>query len=249
MLANRGPNGWIDLVNGPQDFSCCSGYTCAERLSTFFTMVATGTDYEIMFSSIPPQNFRLHILHNEALEGTRVKIWFPKQQRYDVYVSGNFMSPNNLDFSSEKYDLLEPDDSYIPAMTEPNGANFFDPRTGHLHLIIKGPAVVDIKTQPVVILKLGLAVPIENFFEENIIGNIAGLLGIDPSMIRVTEIVREGSVGRKKRSEGESISVEFEIAPPPAATLCLSGGQECIVIQSCCWWRSNFKFYTYTLSF
>lgn len=42
MLAEPGTSGYIDLVNGPQDHSCCSGYTCAERLSTFFSMVATG---------------------------------------------------------------------------------------------------------------------------------------------------------------------------------------------------------------
>merc|ERR1711915_975135 len=66
----------------------------------------------------------------------------------------------------------------------------------------------------IVVLKLGMTVPIENFFEENVVGNLAGLLGIDPSNIRVTNIVREGSTGRKKRSEGDVIGVEFEIGPP-----------------------------------
>jgi hypothetical protein len=65
VLADAGPAGYIDLVNGPQDHTCCSGYTCAFRLSTFYTMVATGHDYEVMMSSIPPQNIRLHMLHNE----------------------------------------------------------------------------------------------------------------------------------------------------------------------------------------
>ena len=88
MLADPGINGYIDLVNGPQDFSCCSGYTCAERLSTFFTMVATGLEYEVIMTSIPPQNFKFHILHNGNAENpgdpVRVKMWFPKQQRLDV---------------------------------------------------------------------------------------------------------------------------------------------------------------------
>ena len=50
---------------------------------------------------------------------------------------------------------------------------------------------------------------------------LAGLLGIDPSNIRITNIVRENSVGRKKRQTEESSSngtitgVEFEIGPPP----------------------------------
>ena len=219
VLANPGPNGYIDLVNGPQDFSCCSGYICAERLSTFFTMVATGIEHEIQFSSVPPQNLRIHLLHNDGGAAARVKLWFPVQQRLDIYVDGRFISPNNIDTTKDKYALHPPADEYIPDFAETNGANFFDPRTGHLYLNVKGPSTIDIKTQPVVVLKLGMTVDIENFFEENVIENIAGLLGIDPKNIRVTNIVREGSTG-KKRSTGEIIkSVEFEIAPPPQETL------------------------------
>ena len=219
MLANPGSEGWIDLVNGPQDFSCCSGYVCAERLSTFFTMVATGMEYEVMFTSIPPQNFRIHMLYNDGGEAVRSKIWFPKQQRLDIYVNGMLMAPNNIDTLQSDYALLPPDDSFIPALTETNGANYFDPNTGHLYLIVKGPATIEIKTQPIVVLKLGMTVPIENFFEENVVGNLAGLLGIDPANIRVTNIVREGSTGRRKRAEGDVIGVEFEIGPPPQDTL------------------------------
>jgi len=219
MLAKPGPEGWIDLVNGPQDFSCCSGYTCAERLSTFFTMVATGIEYEVMFTSIPPQNFRIHMPYNDGGEAVRVKIWFPKQQRYDVYTNGMFMNPNNIDTTQSEYSLLPPDDSFIPTLEETNGANYFDPNSGHLYLIVKGPSNIEIKTQPIVVLKLGMTVPIENFFEENVVANLAGLLGIDPSNIRVTNIVREGSTGRKKRDTGDVLGVEFEIGPPPQETL------------------------------
>ena len=219
MLANPGTDGYIDLVNGPQDFSCCQGYTCAERLSTFYTMVATGIEYEVMFTSIPPQNFRIHMLHNTDGDAVRAKIWFPKQQRLDVYVDGMFMNPENKDFSSEDYALLPPSLDYIPSLDYAHGSNYFDPNTGHLYVIVKD-GVVNIKTQPIVVLKLGMTVPIENFFEENVIENIAGLLGIDPSNIRITNIVREGTTANTKREASDTItSVEFEIGPPPQATL------------------------------
>merc|ERR1711868_218445 len=39
--------------------------------------------------------------------------------------------------------------------------------------------------------------------------------GIDPSNIRVTNIVRENSVGRKKRDTTEPATIEFAIGPPP----------------------------------
>ena len=101
-------------------------------------------------------------------------------------------------------------------MSDFHCANYFDPNTGHLYLLVKKNTTCDIKTQPVVVLKLGITVKEDEFFDEDkIIGNIAGLLGIPLNKIRVTNIVREGSV-RRKRSTDESPGVEFQIAEPPA---------------------------------
>ena len=218
LLSNPGSDGYIDLINGPQDHTCCSGYTCSFRLSTFYTIVGMDNDYEIVLSSTPPQNLRFHILDNQEQKPVRLKIWFPKQQRFDVYNDDKFVFPNNYDFSSGKYSLKPGDSSYVPTFDQINGANYFDPNTGNLHILLRGPGVVNIKTQPVVILKLGMTVPIENFFEENVIANIAGLLGIDPKNIRITEIVREGSTGKKKRSTDIIKEIKFEIAPEPSST-------------------------------
>lgn len=33
-------DGYLDLINGPQDHGWCSGYTCRKRLSTFQSIVA-----------------------------------------------------------------------------------------------------------------------------------------------------------------------------------------------------------------
>ena len=216
VLADPGNNGYIDLVNGPQDHSCCQGYTCAERLSTFYTMIATGLEYEIVMSSIPPQNFRFHLLHNEEESPVRVKMWFPKQQRLDIYTNGEYVPPNNKDFSViDSLQLLEPSESYIPSMTDNNHcSNYFDPNTGHLYLLIKEKSTCNIKTQPAIILKLGIVVKEDEFFDEDkIVGNIAGLLGIPLNKIRITNIIRENS--RRKRSIDSSPGVELEISEPP----------------------------------
>lgn len=37
-------NGYMDLINGPQDQGWCAGYTCQKRLSTFLSVMATGTE-------------------------------------------------------------------------------------------------------------------------------------------------------------------------------------------------------------
>ena len=35
-------NGYLDLINGPQDHGWCMGYTCQKRLSLFPILLATG---------------------------------------------------------------------------------------------------------------------------------------------------------------------------------------------------------------
>ena len=60
-----GTDRYIDLVNGPQDHGWCFGYTCQERLSTFFTLVATGIPTEVTFTGTNPQKMRLHLFNAE----------------------------------------------------------------------------------------------------------------------------------------------------------------------------------------
>lgn len=62
------------------------------------------------------------------------------------------------------------------------------------------------------------AVSIDDFFKVNLVNNLADLLGIDKSLIRVVNIVSaDGNSRRRRRSAGD-ISVEIEIADPPTAS-------------------------------
>ena len=88
-------------------------------------MIATGIMCEMMLSNIPPQNFHFHLLHTEGGDAVPIKMWFPKQRRLEIYVDGIFIVPNNIDTTKTEYSLLPPDDSFIPTMTEMNGANYF----------------------------------------------------------------------------------------------------------------------------
>ena len=38
-VAVMSDNGFIDLINGPQDHGWCNGYTCQKRMSTFMALV------------------------------------------------------------------------------------------------------------------------------------------------------------------------------------------------------------------
>jgi len=80
--------GYIDLVNGPQDHGWCFGFTCQERISTFYTVVADQQHYEVYMTSYNPQKTRLFLLNTESEEGNLVEIYYPKPERIDVYKRG-----------------------------------------------------------------------------------------------------------------------------------------------------------------
>merc|ERR1712240_223324 len=178
--------------------------------------------YEVHLTSVPPIHMRYHLKHNEGGDPILLKIYFPKPQRIDIFVGDRFVAPNNIDLTSEAFAMLPADDSYIPSLeSEIEGENYFDPTTGYLYLLLRGTEPVDYKIQPSVVTKVGASIDIENFFEGDVAGNIAALLGIDPANIRVTNVVREG---RKKRfaptwDNSENIVMEMTIEPPPKTNL------------------------------
>ena len=221
VLANPGTSGYIDLINGPQDFSCCFGYACQKRISNFYAIVGTNMLYEIQLTSTPPIHMRYRLKHNKGGDPILLKIWFPKPQRIDIFVGDQFMAPNNYDFATAN--LKKPDDSYIPLLiSKRDGENYFDPLTGYLYLLLTGENVVDYKIQPQVVTKIGTVIDIDDIFEgDDVAFKLAALLGVDPSLIRVTEIVREGSVRMKRESNGtRTVDAEVIIeSPSPAANV------------------------------
>ena len=216
-------NGYIDLINGPQDHGWCFGYTCQERLSTFHALVALGQTAEIHMTSTPPLHIRYHLLNSGANDLVIVKFWYPKRQRYDVFVNGIFVpATNGNGVMGAGYDLLPPADNYIPEFNSPisppinHGTNFYDARTGHLYIAISGAndGIVDVVQQPIVVFKFGGTISNEDFFDINPVQNIANLLGLDPSKIRIANIVRENSSKRrKKRSTSDEVEIDIEIGP------------------------------------
>lgn len=80
--------GYVDLINGPQDHGWCHGYTCQERLSKFESVVATGLHYEVHLTSYNPQKTRLFLLNSEESDKLSVEIFYAKRERIDVYRNG-----------------------------------------------------------------------------------------------------------------------------------------------------------------
>ncbi|XP_064089363.1 fibrocystin-L-like [Macrobrachium nipponense] len=221
LIANPGTNGYVDLINGPMDRGWCFGYTCQERISTFYTIVASTYTYEMGMTSTPPQVMRLHLLHSDASETVLLRIFFPKMQRYDVYVDGTLVKPTNIDTSSTAYKLLPVDpnnpQAFYPTHSDPVGSNFLERSRKMLHVLLKGGHMVQIKTRPMVVLSTGAVVSESDFYEENLVANVAAMLGISPDNIVVTNIVRETS-GRHKREATVSFTATFEVSSAPTTT-------------------------------
>lgn len=82
---------------------------------------------------------------------------------------------------------------------------------------MKGSVPVEIRTPPVIQISLNVAVTVEEFFLSNLISNLAFVLKIDVSRIRVVNIVAENSaVKRDTLSDGASNTVTLEFGDPPA---------------------------------
>ena len=116
-------------------------------------MVSLGSEVEVFMTSTPPVHMRFFLLNSRDDQSVRVKFWFPKPQRYDVYVNNLHVQAENSYINDQgQYDLNSPDDSYIPAVDGPNGANYFDPVTSFLYVTLKGSGPVEIRVAPVVVM-------------------------------------------------------------------------------------------------
>ncbi len=80
-------DGYINLLNGPQDHGWCLGYTCQERISTFYAIVASHRNYSVYFTNTNPQKMRLHLLA-EKEKVVRFAVYYKTTQRLDIYRKG-----------------------------------------------------------------------------------------------------------------------------------------------------------------
>ena len=222
---------YVDLVNGPQDHGWCHGYTCQERISTFYTMVATGKTYDVHFTSTNPQRMRLHLLNSVDTQKLVVGIFYSNPQRLDIYYNGQYVMPTNgkLDEDGEFIWENKPIVDYMPALSSSVfGENYFDRDLSTLYILVRGPLPVDIVTTPVIVVSFGVpAVSVDEFFGENLINNLVAFLGLDKSQIRIVDIISEDSLRRRRsahicnydrrqrRAAEGTAEVIFEVGNPP----------------------------------
>ncbi|XP_051699933.2 fibrocystin-L isoform X2 [Oryctolagus cuniculus] len=216
-------NGYVDLINGPQDHGWCAGYTCQRRLSLFHSIVALNKSYEVYFTGTSPQNLRLMLLNVDHNEAVLVGIFFSTLQRLDVYVSNSLVCPKNTIWNTQqKY--CEPHGRLHTEQFLPNldstvlGENYFDRIYQMLYLLVKGTTPVEIHTTKVIFVSFQLPFLTDDDFysSHNLVRNLALFLKIPSNKIRISKIIR-GENLRRKRSMG--LTIELEIGDPPTQFL------------------------------
>ncbi|XP_073714826.1 fibrocystin-L [Misgurnus anguillicaudatus] len=216
---------YVDLLNGPQDHSWCTGYACRKRVSLFHSIVATNKSFDIYFTSTTPQKLRLMMLNAKTTEAVRVAIFYSNSQRLDVYVNDNLVAPTNAQWNPDytDYTPIEPTypGEYLPSFDSDHGSNFFDPDYNMLYILLRGSQPVQIRTSPLLFVAFNLPAMTEaEFFGDNLVTNLAAFLRIPPNMIRITKIIREGSSARRRRATG--LTVEIQISQPPIQTISIN---------------------------
>ena len=145
-------NGFIDLLNGPQDNGWCGGYTCQERISTFFGIIAAGLNYTMALTSTNPQNMAIHLLNADDSQAIVIAVIYNSPQRLDVYQDSQYVVPNNAMLSGNgnlEYQTGDPS-GFIPTLTQPHGANFYDRDSKKLYIVVKGMRPYEIRTTSVI---------------------------------------------------------------------------------------------------
>uniref|UniRef100_A0A3B4ZUN2 PKHD1 like 1 n=1 Tax=Stegastes partitus TaxID=144197 RepID=A0A3B4ZUN2_9TELE len=207
-------DGFVDLINGPQDHGWCSGYTCQKRVSLFHSIVATNRYFDVFFTSVSPQKLRLMMLNADPSESIVVSVFYSKPQRLDVYVDNTLVVPTNAEWNADRSDYtLKKPISYVPQLNATLGTNYFDQDNKMLKVVVRGSKPVEIRTAPVLVIAFDLpALTEDEFFGDNLVRNLATFLQVPANMIRITNIIR-GDGRRRKRSTG--LKVEVEIKKPP----------------------------------
>jgi hypothetical protein len=147
-------------------------------------------------------------------------VWYSRPNRLDVYVNGRLVLPLNGETKNGRYILNAPSypGEFMPNVTsDVTGSNYIDRDTQVLHIIVRGPAPVVVKTYPVILVSFSIPpMTVDEFFGDNIIQNLAAFLNIPPSKVRIVNIVNEQTAGkRRRRRDAQNTVIYLEVGDEP----------------------------------
>lgn len=198
--------GYLDLNNGPRDVNICHGYTCRKRISLFYNLVATLHEYVIHFTSTTPQKIRLHLPNAKKHQSIRVAIFWGLEQPVHAYVNHKIVLATNEVQENGKVNYKRVAGDFIPNLSDKIGSNWFNINQRTVYVIVRGGDIVTLKLKAdSVILKLGMTVSVEEFYGKNVVEYLRIYLGLEPSQVKVMNVVSDNRRRRKRSTQTEVV--------------------------------------------
>ena len=209
-------NGYIDLINGPKDHGWCGGYTCQERISTFYAIVSTGLNYTIRVTGTNPQRANFMLLHASDSQSLRIAYVYNNAQRLDVYVGSEYIVPTNGYWQDGSLQYRSGGDNFIPSISDPHGTNYYDKNENTLYIVIRGSSPVRVEAAPIVQLGINFKQENKTLDKTKLIEGLTSLLGIQPDQLQNVNIVSgEGNIAKCSTTNAATTRIEIEIGHVP----------------------------------
>eukprot|EP00775_Hariotina_reticulata_P007195 gene7195-7409_t len=195
-------SGQMDLVTNAMDQGCCFGYGfCQKRLNAFWTVLPTEHLVAVNFTGSPGRFWRVWLPYAEATSSLLLQLNFGDvpDRRYLWTAGRGRLAP-----------VAAP-----PTLTDnsPGGSYYWDQVAMTFTLKIAGGQMFEIRTESVLYVTPRLAMSVDDFYAQKatFIANLASVLGIDKSRIRVARVVPGSAVVSIEIGEAPAVSA----APMP----------------------------------
>eukprot|EP01035_Chromulina_nebulosa_P004340 gene4340-5933_t len=153
---------------------------CAKRMyfSRFPMLIANGTTHHVMSTGTTPSEFLIRWDAPSDQNVAILEIFF--QQSYDINVLVSDDPYNN-------FQLVPKFDDRYPNLADPAGSNTRDPQRRIMAVIVRGGSkrFYRFRQTPVVAVTMKLSLPFNTFVGNTFIANMAMLLGISRSRIKI----------------------------------------------------------------
>jgi hypothetical protein len=207
------------VAMGPIDDGCAKRFYFGQYPFAVIANTTTG----LLLPSTEPGQTRIHFLSPDPNDKLVVKMFIQRPNSLDVFVDGSKVVPKSVTSLAE-----------YPGLRDPPGSNLFDVQERYLSLTFGGSpnggggAVwYDIVRAPSIQLTLKLGISSANFFGPSLVNNLALLLGIDSSRIKIVSVAPADSIlGRRLQAAQAASSVQIEILPPANATILVTDSND-----------------------
>lgn len=183
-----------------------NGYTSNLRLSRFPIVLDLGKAYNLTCTGTNPRDVHLALPTDNDNTGVILHIWYQSPELHEVFVGGKkktaVQSAEDLPWDTLKF-------------SDDTGTHYwFNPKR-ILTILVKGPQDVVIRTINAVQLELTVIGTIDEFYDngglETFTANLAYSLSIDPSRIKVVDIVSGVSRKHLRRSLLQANTTKLEV--------------------------------------